>query len=58
MGVTLEQGDPYYEATCNLSGGGSVTFDAPWPEQSDTAETHPVRFWLEVCPTSDETDPD
>lgn len=55
---TLEPDPTTYEATTNLSGGGSVTFDAPHPEASDTAEQHPVRFWLEVCPTSTETDPD
>ena len=55
---TLEPEQTHYEATCNLAGGPTVTFNAPWPEQSDTPEEHPVRFWLDLMPTADETDPD
>lgn len=48
----------YETLTCNLTGGGTVTFDAPWIEHDDTPETHPVEFWLELFPTAEETDPD
>ena len=55
---TLEPDGSYQPMTTNLSGGGTVVFDVPWTENSDTEETHPVEFWLKVMPTASETDPD
>ena len=55
---SLEQGDQWQPLTSNLSGGGTVIFDVPWTEASDTEETHPVEFWLRVMPTATQEDPD
>lgn len=49
---------PAYLATCNLSGGGTVEFEAPWPERSDTVWVNPVEVFLKIMYTADETDPD
>lgn len=49
---------PRIEATCTLNSGAVVHFDVPDTTQEDTSESNPVRFWLEVMPTANETDPD
>jgi cytochrome c biogenesis protein ResB len=49
---------PYVSITSNLTGGGTVEFDIPNSEDTDTPEQHPVSFWLNLMPTASETDPD
>ena len=56
--MTFEQGDQWQPLTSNLSGGGTVIFDVPWTEASDTEEQHPVEWWLELMPTATQEAPD
>jgi len=49
---------PTIETECTLNGGGTVVFETPWTEKTDTGLTDPIEVWLQVMYTATETTPD